>query len=43
MSTEFNPRFVRRYADLRTIMVEAAAQYVRDVRERSFPSIEESY
>lgn len=43
MSTEFNPRFVRRYADLHTVMIEAASQYVRDVKERSFPSDEESY
>lgn len=43
MSTEFRPRFVRRYAELNSIMVEAASRYVSDVRDRSFPSEEESY
>ena len=43
MSTEFNPRFVRRYADLHSVMVQGLSQYVSDVKGRSFPSVEESY
>jgi 3-methyl-2-oxobutanoate hydroxymethyltransferase len=43
MSTEFNPRFVRRYADLHSVMVEGFSNYVRDVKNGSFPSMEESY
>ncbi|TLU82741.1 MAG: 3-methyl-2-oxobutanoate hydroxymethyltransferase [Chlorobium sp.] len=43
LNREFHPRFVRRYADLNTIIENAARQYVQDVRERSFPSSEESY
>lgn len=43
MSTDFHPRFVRRYADLRSTMIDAASQYVRDVKDKSFPSAEESY
>ena len=43
VSTEFRPRFVRRYAELNDIMTKAAASYVNDVRTRDFPSDEESY
>jgi len=37
------PRFVRRYADIRTIQVEAIRRYCDDVRERRFPSDRETY
>jgi 3-methyl-2-oxobutanoate hydroxymethyltransferase len=37
------PRFVRRYADLASIVEEAARAFTRDVRDGSFPSQEESY
>lgn len=43
LSTEFRPRFVRRYADLSSIIEGAVRQYVEDVRSSSFPSREESY
>ncbi|NTW52931.1 MAG: 3-methyl-2-oxobutanoate hydroxymethyltransferase [Chlorobiaceae bacterium] len=43
LSTEFRPRFVRRYADLATIIEEAVRQYVKDVKSNSFPSEDESY
>jgi 3-methyl-2-oxobutanoate hydroxymethyltransferase len=43
MSTEFRPRFVRRYAELHDVMTEAVGRYVSDVREHSFPGPEESY
>lgn len=43
MSSEFRPRFVRRYAELQNVMMQAVASYVKDVREHSFPSTEESY
>ncbi len=39
----FSPRFLRRYADLATIMHDAIGQYVEDVKSGSFPSTEESY
>jgi len=43
LSTDFNPRFVRRYAHLEETITEAVGEYVSDVRSRSFPSEGESY
>lgn len=43
LSTDFNPRFVRRYARLDEIIKDAVGHYVSDVRDRSFPSEDESY
>jgi 3-methyl-2-oxobutanoate hydroxymethyltransferase len=43
LSTDFNPRFVRRYAQLEETITDAIEEYVSDVRERAFPSDEESY
>ena len=43
INTEFNPRFLRRYADLHKIISKAVAGYVRDVRARDFPNKEEQY
>ena len=37
------PKFVRRYADLRSASVEAIAAYAADVRTGAFPSADESY
>lgn len=43
LSTDFNPRFVRRYAELEETITEAIGAYVSDVRDRAFPSESESY
>ncbi len=43
LNREFHPRFVRQYADLNTVIEQAARQYVDDVRKRDFPSADESY
>ncbi|WP_103021507.1 3-methyl-2-oxobutanoate hydroxymethyltransferase [Salinibacter altiplanensis] len=43
LSTDFEPRFVRRYARLDEAIVDAIGEYVSDVRDRSFPDDEESY
>lgn len=43
LNTDFNPRFVRRYASLGDTMTEAVRAYIEDVRTRSFPIDEESY
>jgi 3-methyl-2-oxobutanoate hydroxymethyltransferase len=43
LSTDFNPRFVRRYAELEQTVTDAIGDYVSDVRSRSFPSDAESY
>ena len=38
-----HPKFVRRYADLKTASVEALGRFVADVRSGEFPGPEESY
>ncbi|NMW22080.1 MAG: 3-methyl-2-oxobutanoate hydroxymethyltransferase [Chlorobiaceae bacterium] len=43
LNREFHPRFVRQYADLNTVIENAVRQYVHDVREKDFPSADESY
>lgn len=43
LDREFQPRFVRQYADLSSIIEDAVRQYVSDVRQGNFPSAEESY
>jgi len=43
LSTDFEPRFVRRYARLDETIIEAIGEYVSDVRDRSFPDDDESY
>jgi 3-methyl-2-oxobutanoate hydroxymethyltransferase len=37
------PRFVKRYADLRGVITEAAASYARDVADGSYPGPEHSF
>ena len=39
----FSPRFLRRYADLHTVMTEAVGQYVQDVKSCDFPNEKEQY
>ena len=43
LTTDFNPRFVRHYAELADTITDAVQHYIHDVRERSFPSEDESY
>lgn len=43
INKEFNPRFLRRYADLDKVIGDAVSQYVKDVKDRSFPNENESY
>lgn len=43
LSTDFNPRFVRRYARLDERITDAVEDYINDVRGRAFPSEDESY
>jgi 3-methyl-2-oxobutanoate hydroxymethyltransferase len=38
-----SPRFAKRYAELRSVMVEAVGQYADDVRARRFPGPEHAY
>lgn len=39
----FNPRFLRRYADLHSNMTEAVQQYISDVKSKDFPNDDEQY
>jgi 3-methyl-2-oxobutanoate hydroxymethyltransferase len=40
---DFRPRFVRRYAELGTLIRQAARDYVADVRSGSFPGPDETF
>jgi 3-methyl-2-oxobutanoate hydroxymethyltransferase len=40
---DWTPKFVRRYADLRTAVSGAVSGYAADVRARKFPSEAETY
>ena len=43
MTHEFNPRFLRRYADLHSIMTDAFKNYIHDVKAQNFPNKSEQY
>lgn len=40
---DFSPKFLRRYADLFTVMTDAIGSYVSDVKSGDFPNAAESY
>lgn len=43
LNKEFNPRFLRRYADMSDTMTEAVQQYISDVKTGDFPNKDEEY
>jgi len=43
ITQEFQPRFLRKYADLSTMMKEATESYIADVKGKDFPNQKESY
>jgi ketopantoate hydroxymethyltransferase (EC 2.1.2.11) len=43
MTQGFSPRFLRRYADLNTVMTDAIGNYIGDVKSGDFPNESESY
>lgn len=43
LNKDFNPRFVRRYADLHHVMTGAIQQYLADIKSGDFPSDAEKY
>lgn len=43
ITQEFQPRFLRQYADLRNTMLQAVGKYIQDVKARDFPNEGESY
>lgn len=43
MDQSFTPKFLRRYADLSTIISDAVGRYVQDVKDVTFPNDQEQY
>ena len=43
ITKDFSPRFLRRYADVGESVDGAVRDYIKDVRNGDFPSVEESY
>jgi 3-methyl-2-oxobutanoate hydroxymethyltransferase len=43
ITKEFKPRFLRRYAELADLMSDAVTRYVKDVKDRNFPTSDEAY
>nr|WKN35143.1 3-methyl-2-oxobutanoate hydroxymethyltransferase [Tunicatimonas sp. TK19036] len=43
ITQDFQPRFLRRYADLLSVIDGAVKQYIQDVKSSEFPNEEESY
>lgn len=43
LNKDFSPKFLRRYADMHSVMTEAVQHYIDDVKKSDFPSKEESY
>lgn len=43
MTADFTPRFLRRYADLHTVISDAVGSYVGDVKTSDFPNEKEQY
>ena len=43
MNKDFSPRFLRRYADIHSVMTNAVQNYIKDVKNKDFPNKEEQY
>jgi 3-methyl-2-oxobutanoate hydroxymethyltransferase len=43
ITKEFQPRFLRRYADLDSIVTDAVKRYIKDVKAKDFPNKDEMY
>ena len=43
ITNEFSPRFLRRYADIHSVMTEAFTHYIDDVKDSKFPDETEQY
>lgn len=43
ITREFEPRFIRRYADIYGVITDAVSRYIEDVKAVDFPNKEESY
>jgi 3-methyl-2-oxobutanoate hydroxymethyltransferase len=43
LTVDFNPRFVRQYAELNKVYTNSVKQYIEDVQSNDFPNESESY
>lgn len=43
LTTEFSPRFLRRYANLSDVVSKAVGNYVNDIKSKDFPNKNEQY
>lgn len=43
INNNFSPKFLRRYADLHTVITGAVQNYIKDVKDNDFPNESESY
>lgn len=43
MNKGFNPRFLRRYADVHSVMTDAVQNYIKDIKDKDFPNKQEQY
>ncbi len=43
INKDFSPKFLRRYADLNTIITDAVGNYIKDVKSKDFPNEREGY
>ncbi len=43
INQDFSPRFLRRYADLHTVITDAVQAYIGDIKTRDFPNEKEQY
>ncbi|NGP88220.1 3-methyl-2-oxobutanoate hydroxymethyltransferase [Fodinibius halophilus] len=43
LNKEFNPRFLRRYADMHSTMTKAVQQFITDIKSGDFPNENEQY
>jgi 3-methyl-2-oxobutanoate hydroxymethyltransferase len=43
ITQDFKPRFLRRYADLNSVITGAVGKYIDDIKKRAFPNEDEKY
>ena len=43
ITQEFKPRFLRRYADLHSVVTNAVGKYINDIKLKDFPNEQEQY
>ncbi len=43
ITKDFNPRFLRRYAELYEVIKDSVERYIKDVKDQDFPNEKESY